>query len=305
MTITLNWDTSTNRDLLKRLLRKVFDSTDHGALVEADKFVKIIPCTDEYEREIRMAGFEGMEKLTDGQEIPLADPTLDVTKEWRQDRFGLGFKITSGMKKYNRWDLMEKFSRLLKVAVLEETDIEIFKMWNNTTATTYATGFDGLALASASHTCLDDDVTLYSNYGNGALGFSQLESMLVYFDTVPDDMGRINPKIPTRLYVHPQLRREGRELIGSPGKPGTADNDLNYFQDWDLSMVVGHRLTGATAWGGMAFNDKNYDIKAFVSQKPDFKVQDAPDLSRSTIVTSENWFQFGFGDPRAAYIGNT
>ena len=305
MTITLNWDTSTNRDLLKRLLRKVFDSTDHGALVDHAKFCKVIPVTDEYEREIRMAGFEGLTKLADGQVIPMADPTLDVTKDWRQDRFGLGFKITSGMKKYNRWDLMEKFSRLLKVAVLEETDIEIFKMWNNTTATTYAAGFDTLALASASHTCLDDSVTTYSNYGNGALGFSQLESALVYFDTVPDDMGRIRPKIPNRLYVHPQLRREGRELIGSPGKPGTADNDLNYFQDWDLSLIVGYRLSGATAWGMLATADKDYDIKVFVSQKPDFKTQDAPDTSRSTIITSEQWYKSGFGDPRGAYIGNT
>lgn len=305
MTITINWDTSTNRDLLKKLLRKVFDSSDHEALVEHPLITKVIPTTDEYEREARMAGFEGLEQLTDGQEIPLADPTFDTTKDWRQDRFGLGFKITSGMKKYNRWDLMEKFTRLLKVAVLEEADIEIFKMWNNTTATTYATGFDGLALASNSHTCLDDDISVYDNYLDADLGFGSLESATVYFDTMVDDMGRAAPAIPTVLYVNPYLRREGRELIGSDGKPGTADNDLNYFKDWDLNMKVIRRLTGSTAWGVLAFQDKNYDIKVFVTQKPDLKVQDYPDLSRSTAVTSEQWFKYGFGDARCAYIGNT
>lgn len=304
MTIAIGWDTSTNRDLLKKLLRKVFDSSDHGALVEHAQMFKVIPVSDEYEREARMAGFEGQEQLTDGQEIPLADPTFDDIKDWRQERFGLGYKITSGMKKFNRWDLMEKFTRLLKVAVLEETDIDIFGLWNSPTGTTI-TGFDGLALASNSHTCLDDDATTYDNYLDADLGYSSLDSAIAYFDTLVDDMGRITPAIPTKLYVNPQLRREARELLGSTKVPYKADNTLNYFLDWDITAFTAHRITAATAWGLLAFKDKNYDIKVFVSQKPDMKVQDAPDLSRSTIVTSEQWYKKGFGDPRMAFIGNT
>jgi len=264
---------------------------------------KVIPSSDEYEREARMGGFEGVEQLTDGQEIPLADPVFDTTKDWRQNRYGLGFKITSGMKKFNRWDLMEKFTRLLKVAVLEETDIDIFSLWNSPTGTTI-TGFDTLALASNSHTCLDDSASTYDNYLDADLGFSSLDSAIAYFDTLIDDSGRITPAIPNKLYVNPQLRREGRTLLGSTKKPGGADNDLNYFLDWDISMFVAHRITSATAWGLLAFNDKLYDIKVFVTQKPDFKVQPAPDLSRSTIVTSEQWYKAGFGDARMAFIGN-
>lgn len=305
MTFNIGWDTTTNKDILKNLLAKLFDNTQRQAMVEYRDVVKELKTSDYYERRARQAGLTGVQELADGEEIPMADPVLDTTQDLTQVRYGLGFKITSGMKKYNKWDEMKKMTKNLGMVMREFKDVEIAKMWNNATATTYASGFDTLALASNSHTCLDDEATTYDNYLDGDLGYTTLQSATVYFDTLVDDMGDDMPVTPNKLIVHPQLRFTATELIDSTKKPGTADNDVNALKDWDLSYFVYHRLTSSTFWALLAFNHPDYDLINYTSQEPDIKIQDSPDTSRSTIVTSEQWFKFGFGDGRMAFIGNT
>ncbi len=106
--------------------------------------------------------------------------------------------------------------------------------------------------------------------------------------------------------MNTNLRLKARELIGSEGKPGTADNDLNAIRDqYNLTSFVYHRLTSTTSWMLLAPNDPNYDYKVFTSEEPNLITRDAPDNSLDTVVLSHQWFQWGFGDPRLAYVGDT
>jgi len=306
MTFNIGWDTSTNKDIFKNLLRELFDSTDREALVEYPNVVKELKVSDYYERFARQAGLEGMSELADGEAIPLADPVFDTTKDLTQVRYGLGFKITSGMKKFNKWNEMQTMTKNLGMVMKEGKDVIVARMFNNPTATTYAAGFDTLALASNSHTCLDDDATTYDNNSAGALGVSTLESALVYFDTLVDDMGMDIMATPTKLVVNPNLRITSMELLGGELKPYTGDNTINAFPDWDLKPFVYHRFTSTTTWAVIADKDPDYGLMVLTSQEPDLKVQD--DVSgntRSTVVTSEQWFDYGFTDPRRFYLGNT
>jgi hypothetical protein len=54
----------------------------------------------------------------------------------------------------------------------------------------------------------------------------------------------------------------------------------------------------------MIAKDDDYDIFVMTTEEPDLKVQDAPNTSRNTIVTSHQWFKYGFGDPRSFYLGD-
>lgn len=308
MTFDLNWDDTSNHDLLiKGFLRDIFDSTDRAVLYESDEMIKEINSQGYEEREARMAGLSGssVQPLADGQEVPLADPTLDDTKKWTQTRHGLGFKITEGMKKFNQFGAMKWMTRSLKRAVREYKDMDIAKMFNNATATTYATGYDGLPLASNSHTTLVPEGGTYDNYGNAALGVSSLQAAINYFDTLIDDNGDEIIMRPTKLIVNPARRWEARELLGSSKEPYTANNQINAIQDWDLKYFVWHRSNSSTFWSLLAFNDPDYDLFVYTTQAPDFKPQDYPDLSRSTVVTSVQWYTYGFGDPRGFYLGKS
>lgn len=297
------WDNTTNKDFFKSLLWDVFDTTKRQAMYEAETMVKHIKTKDEYERRAKISGLTGMEKLADGQAIPLAEMSTPLTKDYEQERYGLGFEITAGMKKFNKYNVMKDLTAKLSRHMREEKDIEIARIFNNATATTYYTGFDSLALASNSHLCRDDGGTTYDNYLDAALGVSSFESATVYFDTLVDDDGYAIVKTPTHLFVNPQLRWEAREILGSELKPYTGDNTTNVATEYDLKLFLYHRLTSSTAWGMIA-KDSDYDIFVFTTEEPDLKVQDAPNTSRNTIVTSHQWFKPGFGDPRAYYQGD-
>ena len=158
------WDNTTNKDFFKSELWDVFDSTKHEAMYEAETMVKHIKTKDEYERRGRIAGLTGMEKIADGAAIPLAETPRPDTKEYEQERYGLGFSITAGMKKFNRYGIMKDLTAKLSKHMREEKDIELAKIFNNASAVTYYTGFDALALASSSHLCKDDAGTTYDNY---------------------------------------------------------------------------------------------------------------------------------------------
>ncbi len=244
-----------------------------------------------------------MQQIADGGNIPLAETPEPQTQEIRQERYGLGFEITAGMKKFNKYNMMQDLTKKLSKNMKEEKDIELAKMFNSASATTYASGFDGLALASNSHTCRDDGGTTYDNYLDAALGVSSFESAAVYFDTLVDDDGYRIVRNPTHLVVNSNLRWEGREILGSELKPYTGDNEINVAQDYNLKLFVYHRLTASTSWF-MISKDDDYDVYVFTSEEPDLKVQDAPNTSRNTIVTSQQWFNYGFGDPRGVYVGD-
>jgi hypothetical protein len=158
------WDTSTGKESLKTLTRTWFDSTDRPDLIEYKALCKEIKTSDDYEREARVAGLGAMSQMVEGQNIPLEEAKFGGTKDFTQVAFGNGFRITDRMKRFNKINIMEKLTRSLKKTMAEGKDIEVAKMFNNMTATTYASGFDTYQLAYDTHTCLDDAATTYDNY---------------------------------------------------------------------------------------------------------------------------------------------
>lgn len=303
MSITIGWDTTTGRQTLKTLIRKEFLSTDREPLVEHKDIFNTISTTDEYERDIRYAGLGPASELTDGEEIGLQDPVLDTTKDYRQGRWGNGFRITAGMKKFNKIGLMKSMTKDLKRTMVETKDADVMTLLNNATSATYA-GFDTYALAYNTHTCLDDASTTYDNYLDAALGVTSYESAKIYFRTLVDDQGQTFVAKPDTLVVNPYYEREANELIRSTLRYDTGDNAINVYKG-DSTIKVCSRLTSSTVWFLMAKNHNLFDLNVFTSQEPNLKVKDAPDNTEDTVVISSQWYKWGHGDPRMVFCGDT
>ena len=303
MSITIGWDTTTGRQTLKTLIRKEFLSTDREPLVEHKDIFNTISTTDEYERDIRYAGLGPASELTDGEEIGLQDPVLDTTKDYRQGRWGNGFRITAGMKKFNKIGLMKSMTKDLKRTMVETKDADVMTLLNNATSATYA-GFDTYALAYNTHTCLDDASTTYDNYLDAALGVTSYESAKIYFRTLVDDQGQTFVAKPDTLVVNPYYEREANELIRSTLRYDTGDNAINVYKG-DSTIKVCSRLTSSTVWFLMAKSHNLFDLNVFTSQEPNLKVKDAPDNTEDTVVISSQWYKWGHGDPRMVFCGDT
>ncbi len=300
--IRTTWDTTTNKELFKTLVRKDFDSTAREAVVESERLYNMLTTDDLYERDMRYAGLPTGREVAEGAEILIYKPKMGTTKDYTQAKYGLGFRVTDEMKRFNKWNLVKKWTRSLSLKQKELKDIEMAKLWNSPTST--YTGFDTLALGHASHTCLDDAASTYDNLISAALSITGLESAKYYFEMLKDDQGATIFLKPDLLYYHPTLEFTVNEILKSDGKPHEISNTYNYWKG-KFEPYMYHRLTSTTAWGLLAKGSDLYDINCFTATEPDINTKDAPDQTRDTIVDSLQYFTWGFGDPRAVCIGNT
>ncbi len=296
-------DQTANQDLLRGGIRNVFDSTGGAALTESGTLYNMVSTSEFIERDARMAMLDHGGKVLEGEQIPIQDPKFGQKLDYEQEKYGTGFRITMEMKIFNKIELVKRLTKSLKKIMLETKDVELAKLWNSPTAT--YTGFTGVVLGSASQTTLDDAATGYDNLGGSALGTTSLQDGMYYFDTLVDDQGNSAPKRADCLYYQPTLQWTANELMRSSDKPHEFSNTINTYKDWDLKLFNYHRLTSTTAWGMACKKDEAYDINCFTSREPDLVFEGPFDTTRDTLVTSAQLFDWGFGDPRCVFIGNT
>lgn len=307
--IRIPFDTSTNTDLLKEgTLHEIFDNTVREAIVESDALFNMETVNQFEVTDTRLAGFEGHTEIAEGQNLPIQTPQRGGNKVYTQRVFGTGFRMTYMMDFFNKYNLWNRYATELGKVMTESKDIELATVWNNVTSTTLTcgTGFDALALASATHTGLkpastDDN---YSNYGNASLSLTALQNARYYFSTLIDDMGFLMGSRPDTLYFESTLWPTVTEILESPGKWDEMSNTTNIWKGW-IKPLEYRRLTSTTSWGILAKGDKNYDIKCLTSLSPKTFTKDAPDNTQDRIMVAMQFFTYGWGDPRGAYIGKT
>ena len=302
MAIDLSWDDTTDQKMIRGTMHETFDSTEHPAY-ESWKNMYRAEKTDQYK--VFMARYAGLEHggvVAEGANIPTYDPKMGEEISSTQVRYGSGFTITDmGKRFYKQIDPFKKMSKDLKKTQLEMKDIEVFKLWNDPLNGTYTnTGYDGLALLANAHTCLDDSSTTYDNYVTTDLTTGSYEEAKIYFRTIVDDQGYLNPKKMDTLVVPVQLETTAQQLMRSSNIPWEQSNTINTYKGM-TDIFCAERLTDDDAWFCLKKNDDDYGPYVKTSQEPDMKIQDAADTSRNTWVTSQQIFDYGFLDARLIY----
>ena len=123
-TIYTNFDTTTNKDLLKTgSLRKLFDDTFKAKKTFWQGMANDKSTKDEYERDLRMAGLDTAVELAEGQAIPIQAPKLGTTKTYTQRQFGAGFRMTFKMDYFNKYNLWRRWTKDLANIMKEAKDI--------------------------------------------------------------------------------------------------------------------------------------------------------------------------------------
>ena len=304
MAVLTVWDTTTGKELFRKLVRKTFDSTDREAVIESEKLFNMRTSDKFFERDLRFAGLPTGSPIVEGGRIPLYEPKMGGTKDYNQAEYGFGFRVSWMMRKTNQFNLVQKWTKSLRMKMAEMKDIELAKLWNSPTAT--YTGFDGYALGYASHSCLDDAASTYDNIISGDLNLTSLQAVELYYDTMKDDQGAlfyVSAKGKT-LYYHPALKVRITEIMRSTGKWGEISNTMNFWEG-RFEPYTYRRLSSTTAWGVVAKGDERYDVNCYTLAEPHLIEKDASDNSIDNVVLAHQAFSWGFGDPRLVVIGNT
>src|SRR5260221_10758590 len=79
------------------------------------------------------------------------------------------------------------------------------------------------------------------------LSFTGVQLMINQFERMPDSQGLPVRVKPATILIPPELKFIAREILGSPGKPYTTDNEMNSLLGEDLKFQVVHYFTSQSA----------------------------------------------------------
>jgi len=249
------------------------------------------------ETDAKMGGFGPLVQQDEGEGLSYLDPLQPQTKEYNYAVKAGAYRITERMRINELYGQVERFERDLMSAVKDDQETAAFGLLNNAFGTTN-TGFDGLQLCTTAHTRLDGGTNQANRPStDAALSLSSLHDAVIQFRKWTNERGRPFIATPRLLVVPPDLMMVARELLGSTGKPGTADNDINALRDFGLDFKVVDYLTSTTAWFLVGdTHDLNFlwKFRPQSGSEVDFDTEDIKRKVRQAYAT-------GFGEWRGVY----
>lgn len=225
--------------------------------------------------------------------LPIPGPNFSVTAT----PYGMLFSVTWEMWRDDKYGVMETMYTSMGRGVRTRQEVQAFLAFNN--AFSVATGYDNATLCNTAHSDLDG--TTQGNRPSPDLTLSQtaLQAMQLNFDLLNDEVSLPQQVQATRVMAHPTNRYLLRELLGSSGKPQTANNDLNAIMMDDLTWGVVRFLTRNQDWFGLAPME-DVDIEFMWRDHPRARTFDDPFIEAADHTTYQR-FALRVGDWRGVY----
>lgn len=183
--------------------------------------------------------------VSEASQAPKDSFAQSFSKTYTVLKYAKAIGISDEMIQDDRYDMIAKMVKSLARSSRETQQLTAMNVLNN--AFTSETSWDGVAIISASH---PTEVGNQSNSLTAAdLSYSSLATAEQTFRSFQDNRGKrllIKPKI---LLVSESDRQNALEIVQSPYKAGTANNNINALgADGGLTVISSPYLTDSDAW---------------------------------------------------------
>lgn len=228
-----------------------------------------IASVESMDREItqwtKVASFGKMTKIGEGELSP-SDKAVGLgMKTFTALKFSKSCGISREMIEDQRFDMINKMVRALGRSAYDTQQANFFNILNNGFVT--ETAFDAVAVFSTSHPTQSG---LQSNLiGTPAdISYAGIKEGENYFRKLQDERGKQLIAQPSFVLTSEDFRHDALEIVNTPFKPGSANNDINslsalkvlsspYITDLD-SWFMGS-APGSESNGFMIYNRKPLD----------------------------------------------
>jgi hypothetical protein len=248
---------------------------------------------DAYEIDYQLTGTGPMPLMPEGTR-PITDGILQGgTKKYVHLQYGLLSEATRQLVADDKYGVIKQIPKSHARSGLygrEAVCASIFNLGGTTLTTN-----DGVSIFNTAHplaggptsTATAPGVSSYissaGTYPNRPnpdtdFSFTALQQAINIFSRMPDSRG-IPVNVKPKYVVHPpELRWIVREVLGTPGNPGTANNDINSVLPENLTGMELNYLTSQSGWGLITDKEghqmKFYEREALMAQTDDdFKTQ--------------------------------
>lgn len=232
----------------------------------------------------------------EGSQFTLDQPILGPTKAYLASPFGLAVEITWEMWRDDLYGVMRELAGELARSSRNRMEVDAWTVLNNAFVTSQIGFTTGESLCSTAHVGLDG--VSRANRPSPDIGFSVtgIQNAVLRFEGMTDERNLPRLMAPVMAVIQQQNKFVAREVLGSSGKPYTADNELNALIEEDLSWMVAHYLTTGTNWFLVA-SKSVHDLNFLWRDHPIFDSFDDP-WSKNAIFTVYQRHTKGFGSWR-------
>ena len=254
-----------------------------------------------FEEEVLIAGFGNAPVKREGDGVEFDTAYEGFTARYTHETIALAFALTEEAVEDNLYDrLGARYTKALARSMAHTKQVKAANVLNNAFSSSY-TGGDGLSLVNSAHTLAGGGT--YSNTPSTQVDLNEtaLEDGLITISTLVDDRNLTLALQGTKLIVPPQLQFIADRLLETPGRVGTADNDINAMKNMGMipeGYAVNHFLTDTDAW--FLLTDCPDGMKHFVRTPISTNMEGDFDPGNVRFKARER-YSFGWSNPRGIY----
>jgi hypothetical protein len=259
-----------------------------------------------FEEDVGESGFGLFSVKNEAAPITYDTARQGFTTRYNHVVYALGFIITREMVDDDLYDVIgKKKASALAFSARQTKEIIAANVYNRAFNTSY-TGGDGSTLlagaagGSASHPNIAGGT--WTNTPTVAVDLSEaaLEQATIDIAGLQNDRGLLIKVLPSSLIIPRQLIFEAKRILGSDGRVGTENNDLNALKDMGMipKVYTNHYLTDTDAW--FIRTDVKDGMKYFERRGDEFGMDEDFDTENAKYKATMR-FSFGWSDPRALY----
>ena len=254
-----------------------------------------------FEEEVLISGFGNAPVKREGDGVEFDTAYEGFTARYTHETIALAFALTEEAVEDNLYDrLGARYTKALARSMAHTKQVKAANVLNNAFSSSY-TGGDGVSLVNSAHTLAGGGT--YSNTPSTQVDLNEtsLEDALITISTFVDDRNLPLALQGMKLIVPPQLQFVADRLLETPGRVGTADNDINAIKNMGMipeGYAVNHFLTDTDAF--FILTDCPDGMKHFVRTPISTNMEGDFDTGNVRFKARER-YSFGWSNPRGIY----
>jgi len=254
-----------------------------------------------FEEEVLITGFGNAPVKREGDGVEFDTAYEGYTARYTHETIALAFALTEEAVEDNLYDrLGARYTKALARSMARTKQVKGANVLNNAFSSSY-TGGDGLSLVNSAHTLAGGGTFSNTPSTQVDLNETALEDALITISTFVDDRNLTLALQGLKLVVPPQLQFIADRLLETPGRVGTADNDINALRNMGMisdGYAVNHFLTDTDAW--FVLTDCPDGMKHFERTPMSTNMEGDFDTGNVRFKARER-YSFGWSNPRGIY----
>ena len=255
-----------------------------------------------FEEEVMLSGFANADVKGEGQGVAYDEAQETFTARYTMETIALAFAITEEAMEDNLYDrLSSRYTKALARSMANAKQVKAVVPLNNGLpgVATFKSG-DGVSLINASHPTIQG--TFSNTLSTAAdLNETSLEQSLIDIAAFTDERGLKIAARGMKMIIHSNQQFTAERLMKSPGRVGTADNDINAIKNMGMlpqGYVVNHYLSDTDAF--YIITDVPNGMKYF--NRAPLKTSMEGDFDTGNVrYKARERYAFGCSDPRGIY----